>query len=448
MPVKLQFPSVSELKPRHLDWCLGLLLLLVAVRGWFSPYDVADMTTADATYGIHMLEVPLLEFRPPPPNRLFPDVAVHAIVKPLGLGIVDQKIVVGIVIFLATAWLIGLYKGTGVLVAYMAITACAGFDFLNTVEHYSLPLTFLLYQICERRTLRAILLFFAVFCDLLIVLPLIVYLFEKADPADRRWLVAVANVAMIAAFLYSEFAAILVPFMAILPVAIVVAWWASRRGFLGTLCVIAGIVLMLIALTGHHMRYTQPMLGVLLLIYTPTVIRQLDWRAIVAPVALVAIFFATYKTTIQDTLDAEYRCLADALQQRKIANIAVEYWTARPLHFEVSRRGQSLTLTVVDFNDGDTDPFMAPYDFYGAPTVWGVLNHHTCANIDSHSKHCAQQFVAEVVSREPVCRHFELFHYATPVPPRFDGRPDGKLQSLRRNFHNYVREAMERLSAI
>jgi hypothetical protein len=441
-------PDNGELNPRQLNWCLGLLLLIVAIRGVLSPYDVAAMMTADATYGIHMLEVPLLEFRPPPPNRLFPDVMLHALIRPLGLDLVSQKIIVGVAIFIVTAWLIGMYKGIGVLVAYLAITTCAGFGFLNSVEHYSLPLTFLLYQLAGRRALRAVLLFVAVFCDLLIVLPLIVYLFEKAAPADRRWIVALAIAAMIAAILYAELAAILVPFAAILPVVTFVAWWASRRGVLMSLCAVVGAVLLVVALTGHHARYSLPMLGVLLLIYTPTTVPRINWRAFAAPVAIVLVFLVTHERRLNNGLDSEMRCLADTLQQQGIDNVAVEYWTARPLHFELVRRGRALTLTVVDFNDGDTDPFMAPYAFYGAPTFWGILNHHTCVNVDSHSKHCAQALVAEVISRQQVCNSFELFRYATPIPPRFEGRPAGKLPSLRRNFLNYVRETRERLAAL
>jgi hypothetical protein len=291
-------------------------------------------------------------------------------------------------------------------------------------------------------------LFVAVFSDLLIVLPLIVYFFERADRADRPWMAGVTIVAMIVAVLYSEFAAILVPFSLLLPIAAVTAWWASRRGWLLPLCLLVGVLLMAIALTGHHARYSQPMLAVLVLVYAPKVTPHIDWRAAVAPLAIVGMFFLTFQRTLHYELDAEMRCLIDTLSRRGIINVAVEYWTARPLHFEALRLGVPMTLTVTDFNDGDTDPFMAPYYFYGAPTYWGIRNHHTCDNVDSHSKHCAQEYVATVVSREAICGNFELYRYASPIPPLFDGRPAGKLESLQRNLRIYVREARERVSSV
>jgi hypothetical protein len=393
-----------------------------------------------------MLEVPLLEYRPPPPSRVFPDVLAHALIYPFGGDLLTQKIIAGTAIFLLSAVLIGMYKGRAAFSLYILITVCCGFGFLNTGYHYSLPLTLLLYQLARRTRADLPVLFLVVFSDVLLLMPLAMLFVQRAERHDLRRVLLTSALAFVASVWYSEFSEAIADFAIVLPVFCIVTVVANRLGLLRTLIVACCVLLPVGAMLGVvPARYGLPVAATMLLLLFETVRAELNWRHFAAPAIIIAVFLMTVDRNHLDRLEGGYRCLIGELQKNNVDAVAVEYWTARPLYYAARKSNVTLTITQTDFLENDSDAFMAPYSFYGVPTHWAVRNNDTCATFEPGPKSCNQPAAGKVLFHASVCGIFELYRYEETVPHDYLPPPRTKSESISRHLQTYVSKALSRL---
>lgn len=423
----------------HADPILVGTLVLLGALGLVLPFDGHGFISADALYPVQIVEYGLFDFRPPPPNRIFPDVALHWLVSTATADPLLQKLIVGIVLFAAMAVLVGVFKGLLGFALFMAITVSGGFEMLVSASHYSLPLTVLIYGFVHGGRWQWPMLFVLVFSNPLVLVPLAVLLVEPADA--RTWLsrVAVVGAAMLANTLYSEFSETLVQMIVVFPVWFAGVWIVQRLG-LTRLLLAAGCVALPVAAMLDLMpaRYAIPAAGSMLVLLLPNRAPRFDWRYAVVPAVVVALFAVTVDWRRADRMTAAYDCLAGELGRRAIGTIAADYWTARPLDLAAGKAGIDLVITQTDFEGGKVHSWMAPHAYYGPQTVWGVRNADTCALIDGSATYCGQATVAPVAETVPLCGVFELTRYETPVPPHHEARPAGKVEAIWRNLEGYV----------
>jgi hypothetical protein len=422
---------------------VAAVLAGLALYSLFYGFDASLLMTGDALYPVQMLDGSLLQYRPPLANRIFPDVATHAVLRTFVADPFTQKLVAGIALFLISAAVIGFYKGFSVFCLWMALTLSHGFGFFDSACHYSLPVTIVLFQIARpHRVLSSLVLATIVFSDLLVLIPLAVLLL---DPAERERLAEHAVVAAAAAALaivYAEFDATVLKFTVALAAWYWVVYAATRLNLrlLLSIGVIAGLILA--AATGLiYPRYTLPIAAALLMAITPVSRGPFRIAHLATAAAVVVLFLSTLDTGRLKSALADYDCVAELLPARAISTIATDHWTAKPLYFATRRRGHNLTITQTDFAEGDSLLWMASYDFYGAPTPWALKDVYNCDRIGNPGDHCGQETTAPILSRENVCGRFVLFRYSVDVPSGFEPAPASKTEAVTRRLKSYAAKA-------
>lgn len=428
------------------DAVLATVLAVLAAASLVKGFDAFEFVTGDALFSIQILDFGAFEFRPPPPNRLVPDIALHWLVNPLLPDPYLQKLAVGLLLFVVSALSVGLFRGLVAFALFGAIMVSNGFEFLVSAMHYSLPLTVLACLLARGTRLELPVLFVFVFSNPLVLLPLAFVLVEP-DTVSRH----LARAAIVAAALavntaYSEFSATLLQILAFFPVWYAGAWVVRRLG-VGQLAIAALCVMLPLAAAAGLVdaRYAVPVAASLVVVLFPARSARFDWRYLAFPVLAVAIFLATVDHTRKDRLAAAYACLADELRQRGIDTIAAGHWTAKPLYFAAKQAGLKLTIAQTDFQRNASHPWMAPHSFYGEPTRYAVRDSDTCTLIDPSATYCGQARVAAVESVTPLCGLFELYRYETPVPANHTPRPAGKADAILRNLGHYVSAVTSRL---
>ena len=418
-----------------------ILLAALAIGGLMRPFDIGWLISGDALYPLDLLRTPFLEYRSPPPNRLFPDIGVHAIVRLFASDPLTQKIAAGSILLVLVSLAVSATKGRNALLVALAITCSAGFGALDSASHFSLPLLLVLFQATRRPGLRLLVLFVGVFSDAMLLLPLaILYLREERSPSLAEWLAMSA--AFVLSQLYAELGVSSVHVVLLVPAWVAGFWLARRMGLIDIASIGAAAALILAAWLGIvPPRYGLPVAASIALLFFDTAWRMPDWRAIAWPAAVVALFFATFDVSRAKRLEADFDCLGATLAARGIDVVAADHWSAKPLAFADLAAGRTTQITQIGFDDGRYHPWMAAHSAYGPSTVWAVRNRDTCAVITTDSRYCGQATTAPVVSREPVCRIFDLYRYATPLPLVAEPRPDGKWAAIRRNVMVYVDKA-------
>ena len=420
---------------------IGLLAVL-GLGGLVHHYDAGWLLSGDALYPIQMLETPALEYRPPTPNRLFPDIMVHALVQLFATDFLTQKIVAGSILLLLVSVAVSITKGKEATLATLAITCACGFGCFDSTSHYSLPISIVLFQAVRRADLRLAVLFVIVFSDPMVLLPLsILALREERMPTQAEWLVTGA--AFLLTTLYSEFSLSAVHVILLFPAWTAGFWFARRLGLLGPACIAVCGVLVLASWVGIiPARYSLPVTASIALLFFETRLQAPDIRAFLWPAAIVALFLATLDTTRAQRLTADFDCLGATLASRGIEAVAADHWTAKPLALSDAAAGRTTRITQISFDDGRYHPWMSPHSSYGPATVWAVGNRDTCAVITPEARYCGQANTAPVVSKEPVCGIFDLYRYAVPLPLVPEPRPAGKWAAIDRNFMLYVDKAL------
>lgn len=427
---------------RNLDSIAVALLVALGLGNLLHPFDAGWLLTGDALYPIQLLQTPALEYRPPAPNRLFPDVAVHALVRLFTDDLLTQKIVAGSLLLLLVSLAVSMTKGREALLTVLAITCACGFGCLDSAAHYSLPLLVVLFEIARRPALRLAVLFVAVFSDPMALLPLtILYLREGQGPSRAEVLAILA--AFVLNTLYSEFSVSAIHVVLLVPAWTAGFWFARRLGLLDPACIAACAALVAASWAGIiPPRYGLPVAASIAVLFFETRLCAWEIRAVLWPAAIVGLFLATVDTARAQRLTADFDCLSATLVERGIDAVAADHWTAKPLAFAAAAAGRPLHITQVSFDDGRYHPWLAPYSAYGPPTVWAVGNRDTCAVITGEQRYCGQGTTAPVVSKEPVCGIFDLYRYATPLPLVAEPRPTGKLAGIRRNIGLYVEKTL------
>lgn len=425
---------------------LALTLALVAAFNAWHGFDIFDFVNGDTLYPVQMIQHGWLDYRPPPPNRIFPDVAAHWLAQPFVPDPLQQKLVVGIGLFVLTILAVGMVKGLLATAVFSAIFLSNGFEVLVSASHYSLPFTVLLYLFARGGRWELPALLFLTFSNPLILLPLAFVLVEP-DTARRhlqRFAVVLAALALNTA--YSEFSATFLQIVFAFPVWYAAVWLASRLGLRHLAMAGACMVLPLAAaLDLVPARYAVAVAASIALILFPDRHGRLDWRLPLFAVLAVAIFFVTADWTRHDRMQAAYACVVEELAERGIDNVAAGHWTAKPLHFEAVRQGMPMTITQTDFAGSKTHPWMAPHSFNGRPTHWALRDDDTCAFVDPSATYCGQATVAPVAESVRLCGMFDLYRYETAVPADYRPVPSGKVEAIRRNLEHYVGVVVSRL---
>lgn len=425
---------------------MALTLALLAVFNLRQGFDVFTFVNGDSLYPVQMLDFGLLEFRPPPPSRLFPDVALHWLAQPFLSDPLAQKLAVGTALFALMLFFVGTVKGPLALALFAAVLMSNGFEVLVSATHYSLPLTVLLYQFARGRRWETPALFTLTFFNPLILLPLAFLLVEPDRPRAHAERAVAVLAALALNTAYSEFSSTIVQIVALFPFWYAGVWLARRLGLKNLAAVAVCVALPLAALAGLvHARYAVPVAASVLVLMVPTRRAAIDWRALAFPVLAVAVFAATADWRRHDRMQAAYGCLVDELAGRGISVIAAGHWTAKPLYFAAKKAGLPLTITQTDFARNISHPWMAPHAFYGEPTQWAVRDDDTCTMIDPSATYCGQATMAAVAETVPVCGAFELYRYEAAVPERHLARPSGKIEAIGRNLMHYVGVVMSRL---
>ena len=428
---------------------LALALVLLAAFNLGRGFDAYDFVNGDTLYPIQMLDFGLLDYRPPPPNRIFPDVALHWLVQFAASEPMAQKLVVGVVLFGLTALAVGLFQGMLAFTLFAAIFVSNGFGFLVSASHYSLPLTVLIYRFAHGRRAELPLLFLLVFSNPLVLLPLAFPLTEPAALRRHAARAAIVFAALAANTLYSEFSETFIQILVVFPLWYAAVWTAGRLGVARLVCLSICLLLPVGAALGLlPARYGVAVAASALLLIFPLRRPAFDWRYVAFPAATVAIFFATADWRRSDSMHAAFDCLAGELAGRGIGVVAADHWSSKPLYFAAKARDVPLTITQTDFASNTVHAWMAPHSFYGEPTEWAVRSSDTCTLIDGSATYCGQASAAQVASVEPVCGVFELYRYETPVPANHAGVPSGKWDAIGRNLDRYIGVAMRRLNGL
>ena len=421
---------------------LALLVLLNAGNG----FDMFDFVNGDTLYPVQMLEHGWFDYRPPPPNRLFPDIFAHWLFQPLFPDPLAQKLAVGIAIFVVTFLLVGMTKGLMASALFGAVYLSNGFEVLVSASHYSLPLTVLIFMFARGGRWELPVLFGLTFCNPLVLLPLAFVLVGKAPTGVHLARLAAVLAALALNTAYSEFSSTFLQIMFGFPIWYAGAWVAMRLGLRNAAMAAACVVLPLAAaLDIVFARYAVSVAASILLLMMPDRQGRLDWQVPLFMAGAIAIFFVSADWQRHDRVQAGYQCVVEELAARGISAIAAGHWTAKPLHFEARRQGVDLTITQTDFARNASHPWMAPHSFNGVPTQWALRDDDTCAFIDGSATYCGQATVAPVAVDERLCGMFDLYNYETTVPANYQPAPSGKLEAISRNFMHYVGVVMARL---
>lgn len=425
------------------DGVLILAVALLGLLGTIQSFDTSLLISADALYPVAMLDFGVLDFRPPPPNRLVPDVAVHWVVSWFTSEITDEKVASGLILFILTVATVGVWKGPRVFALVLILLVGLGFGFVDSASHYALPLLIVAYQLSMRnRSTEALVLSLIAFSDLLALLPAAALMVDPAAPKRPVQRTLSMAVGLVAAMLYSDFGVAFVELIAVLPLWFAALLIAERLNLRVELCVVVCGVLVLAALAGiAPPRYGLTIAAGLAVAITPLRKPSWSWRYLAAPAAVAILFFATADFSGAARATSAYDCLATTLKERGIATVAVDHWAAKPLYFAAKRQGLTLTLAQTDFLNGSSHPWMAPYIFHGVPSLHGIRDRQSCVLRQEDPKYCGQDSVAKVDAEDRVCGAFDLFRYAAPVPPRHDTVPAGKTEAIKRQLGHYLASA-------
>ncbi len=446
-PFRLLTFSLADIRltPRTTDVGLLAILSLYVLIGITDGYDAALLVSGDALFPVQFWDFPSLEFRPPPSSNLFPDLLLHGLVQVLVSDPVGQKIIVGIIIFSASAFAIGGYFGAAALIYFLALYAVSGFGFVDSTAHFSLPIMLVLHRLSRDRWFELPALFLIVFSDLLILFPIALLVVLEKPRAPLLRSVAVAAAAAACNILYSEFSVAAVQFAVAFPAFVAAALVARRLGVLRLFSIGLCVALPLIAvLEIAPARYAVPVAAAILLTLLPLRSFIFDWRNLVAPILIAMIFATTLDWERFDRVQNGYDCLADTLSARGIGVVAADHWSAKPLYMSAREGAIPLTITQMDFGEGDIHPWMAPYAFYGAPARHAVRDNDRCAIIGNDAKYCAQDRPAPVDAVERLCGNFELFSYASAIPATAETAPANKAEAIGRNLSAYLKKALSR----
>lgn len=425
---------------------LATVLALLAMFNAGNGFDMFNFVNGDTLYPVQMIEYGWLDYRPPPPNRLFPDIFAHWLFQPLFPDPLSQKLAVGLTLLVLTFALVGLTKGLMATALFAAVYLSNGFEVLVSASHYSLPMTVLLYMFARGGRWELPALFFLTFCNPLILLPLAFVLVGQGSLREHatRLVVALAAIALNTA--YSEFSATFLQIVFGFPVWYAGVWLATRLGLRNAAMAAACVVLPLAAaLDLVFARYAVSVAASILLLLMPDRPGRIDWQVPVFVAGAVAIFFASADWERHDRVQAAYACIVEELAERDVEAIAVGHWTAKPLHYEARRQGVDLTITQMDFARNASHPWMAPHAFNGVPTQWALRDDDTCTFIDPSATYCGQATVAPVVDDERLCGMFDLYRYETAVPAGYQPVPSGKMEAISRNLLHYVDVVKARL---
>lgn len=432
---------------RWVDTPFGLTALFAAILAGLAIYsfgvagfDLSRFVTGDALYPVQVQHFPVLAFRPPPSNELFPDVLVHLALGPFIADPLWQKIVAGWILYAGMIFAIAWYKGPLAAGLVAGILALTGFGFLDSTSHYTLPLTLLVFQVVRQRFWNGAVLFVIVFSDLLVLLPLIVLLLSEEE--NKWWpeRIAIIALAYCGNAFYSEFSESLMKITLLLPAFGVAALAAKYFGLLRSFAIaLAGILPLMGVLGLGAIRYDVAVAACFVLVALPMAPKRgLDWRVLALPVVALGIFTTTASAERLDLHNAQYDCLLDLLADRGITVLAADHWVAKPLYFAALARGQELTITQTDFAEGDSSNWMAPHAFAGAPTPHAVKSDTICSYIAETNAFCSQADVAPVVKAEKVCNGLEFYTYSQNMPLHYQPPAGNKLQSVLRNLSAYV----------
>lgn len=416
-----------------------ILIGLGAYSFFVGGFDLSRFVTGDALYPVQVQLFPILEFRPPPSNNFFPDVMVHMAIGPFIADPLWQKMVAGWVLF--TGMLVALYMAKGPLTAFavVGVLALSGFGFLDSTSHYTLPFCVLAYQLVRHRFLNAIILFLIVFSDLLMLLPLSILLIQE-DERDRlleRFLII--GLAVAGNAFYGEFSESFMQIAVLAPVFFVVAFVARTLGFLRLMAIAMAVGLPIMVMMGAaEERYALAVAAAMIVVLAPNIRGSFPWLPAGFVAASLAIFTFSADAERYDLHEAQYDCLLNTLDQRGIANLAVDHWVAKPLYFAARAKKQDLMITQVDFRDNDSSNWMAPLSFAGTPTPIAVKSNTICGYIEEPNAFCTRDKVAKITSNEPICNGLELITYAQPVPIHYQPQPENKLASVIANLSAYL----------
>lgn len=432
-----------QLDRRVSDMGLLAVLLIFAAIGATSGYDAALLVSGDALFPVQFWDFPPLEFRPPPSSNLFPDLLLHGVVRFAVSDPVSQKLIVGILVFIVSACVIGAYFGATALLAFLALYAVSGFGFVDSTAHFSLPFMLVVQRLAAGRRSELPVLFVLVFSDLLFLFPLAVLVLLQPMRTSLPRQIMVVSGAIACNILYAEFSVAAVQFTIVFPAFLVVALVARRLGGLRLFTI--GLCFSLPLMSIFEIapaRYTIPVATALFLTLPPLRTPVLEWRGLIAPAVVVAMLVVTLDWNRFDRLRYGFACLADTLSARGIGVVAADHWSAKPLYMSVRERARPLTITQIDFDEGDIHPWMAPYSFHGAPTRYAIRYNEQCAIVGGEAKYCGQERIAPIDTVEQLCGGFDLFRYTRTVPLKNEMPPANKIESIHRNLANYVEKAV------
>jgi len=414
---------------------LALALYSLLVAG----FDLSRFMTGDALYPVQVQLFPLLEFRPPPSNNLFPDVLVHLAIGPFVADPLWQKMIAGWVLFGGMMVAIGAFKGPAVAVAVSAVLALTGFGFLDTTSHYTLPLTVLAFQLVRNRLGNNFILFIVVFSDLLVLLPLIVLVLLQGDDRRLPERIAIVALAYLGNAFYSEFSEALMKITLFLPFFALGALAARHFGMLRLFAMAVTAALVVLAIAGLEAeRYALAVAASMLVVLAPNVRRSVPIIPAAFSLIALGIFAGTADAARLDLHNRQYDCLLNELNSRDSSVLAADHWVAKPLFFSARARGQALTIAQTDFAEGDSSNWMAPHAFAGEPTPFAVKSNTICGYISEPNAFCTRENIAEIVSRINICEGLELITYAREVPIDYQPQAASKAESVLRNLGAYL----------
>ena len=448
IPYSSHPPQITGATQRTIDLALALAIIGLATVGVLKGFDAAQLISGDALYPVQMVQYWPLDFRPPPPNRIFPDVLAHLLISPVIHDPLTQKLVAGSAILLLVTIFIGLYKGHLVYALTIALFSTAGLEAINSTFHYALPLLILLYQVAKNdRLWRWPILALAVFSDLLALFPLAILLTDTNDVREASKRLTVALLALTAAAAYSDLGAAFAKIALVLPIWIAALVIARHFQAHMLLCTVVALALLLAAFTGLiPLRYAIPIAIAIAIALTDLQRPNFNWRYAITPLAMITVFATTTDSTRANATTTAFDCLARTLADRRIQIVATDHWTAKPLYFAHRKAATNLIITQTDFADGDIHPWMAPYSFHGRPTIWGVRYKTSCRLRNNDRTYCGQATIAPVIRTEQLCNEFELYQYTHPIPQLYTAPPQTKLQAISRALANYIAKARNLLA--
>lgn len=421
---------------------LAVVIGAMALAALLTGVDAGMFLNADTLYPVQFVEGNWLQYRPPPSNNWFPDVLVHWLVKDLPLDPLWQKLLVGGLLFLASALLIASRQGSVGLLVFLAAYSVAGFYFFDSTAHFSLPLCLMLWLLVTSTPVRHAVLFLSVFSDLLFLIPFSVMritgvgLVGRSRPPAREVVTEVVLIiaAIILNSIVSEFNSGLVKLLLVLALFAASLVLVSRWQVAHLFCLLTALMLLAGSAAGLPTRYVAPIAACLLLLLVAER-GQAHWSMpgavdLAAVAVVMAVFFVGLDTAPARQLQERFACLSDTLRDRGIKAVATDHWTTKPLYFAGFSRGaegQGESIAQVDFEEGDAHVWMGPHNLFGPPTRWAVHNRYGCALFTNKAKYCGQSRLRQVLRSERVCEIFDLIEYESPVPDPQLKKPGGKV---------------------